>query len=117
MRIAVFGAGAVGGYFGGRLAEVGEDVAFIARGDQLRALRGDGLRVDGVAGDCAISPVAATDDPAEVGPVDCVLVAVKTWQLPDAAKAMGPLVGPRSFVVPLLNGVEAPDVLAEALGR
>jgi 2-dehydropantoate 2-reductase len=117
MRIAVFGAGAVGGYFGGRLAEVGEDVAFIARGDQLRALREDGLRVDSVAGDFAISPVAATDDPAEVGPVDCVLVAVKTWQLPDAAKAMGPLVGPRSFVVPLLNGVEAPDVLAEALGR
>jgi 2-dehydropantoate 2-reductase len=116
MRIAVFATGAVGGYFGGRLAEAGEDVTFIARGDQLRTLRGDGLRVDSVAGDFTVRPVAATDDPAEVGPVDCVLVAVKTWQLPDAAKAMGPLVGPRSCVVPLLNGVEAPDVLTEALG-
>src|SRR5918992_3581671 len=102
MRIAVFGAGAVGGYFGGRLAEAGEDVTFIARGDQLRALREDGLRVDSVAGDFAIRPVAATDDPTEVGPVDCVLVAVKTWELPLAANALGPFVGPRGFVGPLL---------------
>lgn len=116
MRIAVFATGAVGGYFSGRLAEAGEDITFIARGDQLRALRGDGLRVDSVAGDFTVRPVAAVDDPAEVGPVDCVLVAVKTWQLPEAAKAMGPMVGPQSFVVPLLNGVEAPDVLTEALG-
>jgi 2-dehydropantoate 2-reductase len=116
MRIAVFGAGAVGGYFGGRLAEAGEDVVFIARGDQLRALRREGLRVDSVAGDFVIRPAAATDDPAEVGPADSVLVAVKTWQLPPAVKAMGPLVGPGTAVVPLLNGVGAPGVLAAVLG-
>jgi 2-dehydropantoate 2-reductase len=116
VRIAVFGAGAVGGYFGGRLAEAGQNVTFIARGDQLEALRRDGLRVDSVAGDFVIRPVVATDDPAGVGPVDCVLVAVKTWQLPRAAGVVGPLVGPRTLVVPLLNGVEAPDVLAKALG-
>jgi 2-dehydropantoate 2-reductase len=116
MRVAVFGAGAVGGYFGGRLAEAGQDVVFIARGDHLRALRRDGLRVDSVAGDFVINPATATDDPAEASPVDCVLVAVKTWQLPEAARAMPPLVGSDGFVVPLLNGVEAPDVLSDALG-
>jgi 2-dehydropantoate 2-reductase len=116
VRIAVFGTGAVGGYFGGRLAEAGEDVVFIARGDHLRALRREGLRVDSVAGDFVIRPATATDDPAEVGSADFVLVAVKTWQLPPAAKAMGPLVGSGTAVVPLLNGVEAPGVLAAALG-
>lgn len=116
MRIAVFGAGAVGGYFGGRLAEAGEDVVFIARGDQLEALRREGLRVDSVAGDFIIRPATATDDPAEAGPAHYVLIAVKTWQLPPAAETMGPLVGPETAVVPLLNGVEAPGVLAAALG-
>ncbi len=116
MRIAVFGTGAVGAYFGGRLAEAREDVTFIARGDHLRAIREEGLRVDSVAGDFRIHPASATDDPAEVGPSECVLVGVKTWQLDEAAEAMRPLVGPDTFVVPLLNGVEAPDVLAGVLG-
>jgi 2-dehydropantoate 2-reductase len=117
MRIAVFGTGAVGAYFGGRLAEAGEDVVFIARGDHLRAIREDGLRVDSVAGDFRIHPAKATDDPTQVGPVDCVLVGTKTWQLDEAARAMGPLVGPQTFLVPLLNGVEAPEVLARELGE
>jgi 2-dehydropantoate 2-reductase len=117
MRFGVFAAGAVGGYFGGRLAEAGEDVVFVARGENLRAMRDRGLRVDSVAGDFTIHPVQASDDPAEIGPVDCVLVAVKTWQLADAADAMRPMVGPETLVVPLLNGVEAPETLADALGK
>ncbi len=117
MKIAVFGAGGVGGYFGGRLAQAGEDVVFVARGDHLRAMRAQGLRVDSIHGDFTVSPVHATDDPMSVGVVDCVLVAVKTWQVDDAARAMLPMIGERTFVVPLLNGVEAPDQLASHLGR
>jgi 2-dehydropantoate 2-reductase len=116
MRIAVFGAGAVGGYFGGRLAQAGEEVALIARGEHLQALRDRGLRVDSIVGDFAIRPVQATDDPAQVGAVDAVLVGVKAWQVTEAALAMRPLIGPETFVLPLQNGVEAPHQLAAALG-
>lgn len=117
MRIAIFGAGAVGGYFGGRLAEAGREVVFIARGAHLEALRSHGLRLESIAGDARLGPLTASDDPAELGPVDAVLVAVKTWQVGEAARAMGPLLGPETFVCPLLNGVEAPDELAAVLGR
>jgi 2-dehydropantoate 2-reductase len=116
MRVAIFGAGAVGGYFGGRLAQAGEEAVFIARGEQLRALRDRGLWVDSVKGDFALYPVPATDDPAQVRSVDVVLVGVKAWQVTEAAQAMRPLVGPETFVVPLQNGVEAPDQLAAVLG-
>jgi len=117
MRIAIFGAGAVGGYFGGRLVEAGREVVFIARGAHLEALREHGLRIDSIAGDCQVVPVTASDDPAELGVVDVVLVAVKTWQISEAAAALGPLMGSGTFVVPLLNGVEAPAWLAGALGH
>jgi 2-dehydropantoate 2-reductase len=117
MRAAVFGAGGVGGYLGARLAEAGQDVVLIARGDHLRAIRAKGLRVESIAGDVTIDTIDATDDPSEVGTVDTVIVATKTWQLPDAAVSIPPLVGPATMVVPVLNGVEAADVLAEALGR
>lgn len=117
MRIAVFGSGGVGGFFGGRLARAGESVAFIARGDHLRALRENGLRVDSVAGDFAISPCEATDDPSSIGEVDLVLLGVKAWQVPAAARAMRPMVGEHTTVLPLQNGVETPRQLAEALGE
>lgn len=117
MQIAVFGAGGVGGYFGGRLAQAGEAVTFIARGEHLRAIRERGLRVDSLLGDFVIQPARATDSPAEVGPVDAVLLGVKAWQVREAAEAMRPLIGPATFVAPLQNGVEAPDELAAVLGR
>ena len=117
MRIAVFGTGGVGGYFGGRLAQAGEDVVFIARGDHLQAMLTHGLRVDSVKGDFVVKPVQATDDPAQVGIVDVVLVGVKAWQVPEAAEAIRPMVGTQTFVVPLQNGVEAPSQLAAALGQ
>jgi len=116
MRIAVFGTGAVGGYFGGRLVQSGEDVVFIARGEHLKALHTKGLRVDSIKGDFLVKPVHVTDDPAEAGKVDVVLVGVKAWQVLEAAQAMRPLVGPETFVVPLQNGVEASSQLAAVLG-
>jgi 2-dehydropantoate 2-reductase len=116
MRIAVFGSGGVGGYFGGRLVRAGEEVVFIARGAHLQAMRREGVRVESPKGDFHVSPVQATDDPAQVGPVDAVLVAVKAWQVPEAAAAIRPMLGPETVVVPLQNGLEAPAQLAEALG-
>ena len=116
MRIAIFGSGGVGAYFGGRLARAGHRVAFLARGAHLEALRRDGLAVESVAGDFTVRPVEVTDNPREIGPVDAVLVGVKAWQVREAAKAMGPLLGTETFVVPLQNGVEAADELAEVIG-
>ena len=117
MRVAVVGVGGVGGYFGGRLAQAGVDLTFIARGAHLHALREGGLRVESIKGDFTLQPVQASADPTEVGPVDMVLVGVKGWQVADAAAAMAPLLGPETGVVPLLNGVEAPAQLAALLGE
>jgi 2-dehydropantoate 2-reductase len=117
MRVGVFGTGAVGGYFGGRLAEAGEDVVFLARGEHLRAIVERGLRVSSIRGDFTIQPAQAVEQPSEAGPVDVVLLGVKAWQVPEAAHALGPMLGPDTFVVPLQNGVEAPGQLAEVLGR
>jgi len=116
MRVAIFGAGAVGGYFGARLAQAGEDVAFIARGETLEVLRSEGLRLESVSGDLLVSPVKAVDDAAWLGVVDVVLVGVKTWQVPEAAAKISPLVGRNTIVVPLQNGVEAAGQLAAVLG-
>lgn len=116
MRVAIFGTGAVGGYFGGRLAQAGADVVFIARGEHLEALRNRGLRVESLKGDFVVRPAQATDDPGRVGAVDAVLVGVKAWQVPEAAHAIRPMVGSTTCVVPLQNGVEAPGQLATVLG-
>lgn len=116
MRIAVFGTGGVGGYFGGRLAHAGEDVTFIARGEHLRAIKATGLRVDCLKGDFVVFPAKATDDVSEVGEVDLVILGVKAWQVPEAARAMKPLVGPNTTVLPLQNGVDAASQLVAELG-
>ena len=116
MRIAIFGAGGIGGYLGGRLARAGEEVVIIARGEHLQAIRDHGLRVDSIKGDFVVTPTLATDDPAEAGPVDAVILGVKAWQVIDAAKAMRPMIGSDTFVVPMQNGVEAPAQLASVLG-
>jgi len=116
MRIAIFGTGGAGGYFGAQLARAGQDVIFIARGEHLQAIHTQGLRVETSKGEIVIHPAQATDDPAQVGVVDSVIVGVKTWQVTDAARAMQPMIGPETFVVPLQNGVEAPSQLAGVLG-
>jgi 2-dehydropantoate 2-reductase len=106
----------VGGYFGGRLAQAGEEVTFIARGAHLQAIREQGLRVDSLKGDFIVHPARATEDPAGVGEVEAVLVGVKAWQMPEAARSISPLVGRETVVVPLANGVEAPAQLGAVLG-
>jgi 2-dehydropantoate 2-reductase len=116
MKFAIFAAGGVGGYFGGRLAQAGHDVTFIARGAHLTAIRETGLIVDSIAGDFVIQPAKATDDPASVGAVDVVIVAVKGWQMEEAIKQMKFLVGTHTVILPLLNGVEAPEQLSAAFG-
>src|SRR6266508_2385581 len=97
MRIAVVGAGAVGGYFGAMLARSGSEVFLIARGDHLAELKRGGLRVQSVAGDFQLRPagdgLSATDDPGEVGPVEIVLFCVKSYDTESAAQSLAPLLG------------------------
>jgi 2-dehydropantoate 2-reductase len=118
MRIAIMGAGGVGGYLGGRLAAGGQDVTFIARGTHLAAIRQRGLRIESAGrGDVTIEPATASDDPATVGPVDLVVFAVKLYDSESAARATRPLIGPQTGVVTFQNGVDSVGVLSEALGR
>lgn len=116
MRFAIFGTGGVGGYFGGRLAQAGQDVRFIARGRHLARMKESGLRVDSIGGDFVIMPVDATDSPQSIGAVDCVILAVKAWQLGEAIELMKPLIGERTAILPLMNGIEHIDLLTAAFG-
>lgn len=116
MKIAIFGTGGVGGYYGARLAAAGEEVHFIARGAHLEAIREGGLRVASALGDVHLQPAHATDDPADVGPVDLVVIAVKLYDTEAAAAACSILLGPDTAVVSLQNGVTAMDTLAAAIG-
>ena len=115
-RIAVYGAGGVGGYFGARLARAGAEVHFIARGAHLHALREHGLRVRSVKGDFQVQ-AQVTDDPADIGPCQFVLFCVKTFDTDAAAARLGPLVRDGTAVVSLQNGVENEEKLARAVGE
>ncbi len=116
MRIAVVGAGGVGGGYGAALAQAGADVTFIARGAHLAALRQDGLRVESVRGNAHLKPVQATERPAEVGPVDYVLFCVKLWDVESAGLAIKPMIGSDTAVITLQNGVDAHERLIPILG-
>lgn len=116
MRIAIVGAGGVGGLLGGLLARSGTEVAFVARGAQLAALRERGLEVKSPLGEFRVA-VEVADDPAKLAPADAVLVAVKGWQVREVAPALAPLVRDGGFAVPMENGVDAADELARALGE
>jgi len=118
VKIAIYGVGGVGGYFGGRLAQAGHDTVFIARGAHLDAMRRDGLQVSSPKGDFVVplDSCTATDDAAGVGVVDLILLGVKAGQVSDVAPAMVSMVGPGTVVVPLQNGVEAAGDLVSALG-
>lgn len=116
MKLAVMGTGGVGGYFGARLAAAGNDVAFIARGPHLEAIRAHGLRIESPEGDLLIRPAKATDRPEEIGPVEVVLFTPKLWDTESAGAAARPLVGPETAVLSLQNGVVAADILAGILG-
>jgi 2-dehydropantoate 2-reductase len=116
MRIAVVGAGGVGGGYGAALAQAGADVTFIARGAHLAAMRKDGLRVESVRGNVHLMPTQATEHPAEVGPVDHVLFCVKLWDVESAGASIKPMIGPDTAVITLQNGVDAHERLAPILG-
>jgi 2-dehydropantoate 2-reductase len=118
MRIAMMGSGGLGGFFGGRLAHVGCEVSFVARGEHLRAMRENGLRVaSAVHGDIVVKDARFSDDPAEIGVVDLVIVGVKLWDTEDAARAMRPMVGPETAVLSLQNGVTKDEILQQAFGE
>jgi 2-dehydropantoate 2-reductase len=117
MRITVFGTGGVGGYFGARLAQAGCDVGFVARGEHLRALREQGLRVESALGDVVLPSVQASDDPALLNVPEYVLVCVKLWDTEAALRAIAPVVGPGTAVISLQNGVQKDDALRRALGE
>ena len=116
MRIAVIGAGGVGGYFGAQLARAGHEVGFVARGRHLAALRADGLTVESAVGPVRSMRVVATDDPVELGPADVVMFCVKLWDVEVAAKLLPNLLADGGVVIPFQNGVESHEMLARGLG-
>jgi len=118
MKIAMMGSGGVGGFFGGRLAHAGYDVSFVARGAHLAAMRERGLTIENEPqGNIQVPRVRATDDPAAIGPVDIVVVSVKLWDTEKAARQIRPLLGPRTGVLSLQNGVVKDDILRRELGE
>jgi 2-dehydropantoate 2-reductase len=117
MRIAVVGAGGVGGAYGAALAHAGADVTFIARGAHLAAMKSEGLKVESPRGNTHLVPTRATDDPRSVGPVDVVLFCVKLWDVESAGAAIKPMVAANTAVIPLQNGVDAADRLIPILGK
>ena len=116
MKIAVIGAGGVGGYYGGLLAQRGHDVTFIARGAHLRAIQAHGLQVKSIHGDFHVYPAKASDDAAQIGTVDLALFCTKTYAAQEAAQKIKPLVGPATTVMSLQNGVEAVEVIGAVVG-
>jgi 2-dehydropantoate 2-reductase len=116
MKIAAMAAGAVGGYFGARMAAAGYQVFFIARGANLEAIKKNGLKIESVHGDLHLRKVNVTDDPAKVGPVDIVLFAVKLWDTEKAAELARPLLAPDTRLITLQNGVDSVERIAPILG-
>ena len=117
MRIAIFGTGGVGGYFGARLAKGGNDVAFLARGAHLDAIRRGGLRIQSAGGDIDLRDVVASDDPSSLAPVDVVMFCVKLWDVEQAATRLAPLLGERGVVIPFQNGIDSHDILRRVVGE
>ena len=116
MRIAVMAAGAVGAYYGARMAAAGHDVFFIARGANLEAIKANGLKLESVHGDLHLPKVNVTDKPADVGPVDIVLFAVKLWDTESAAEQARPLIGPNTRLITFQNGIDSVERISGVLG-
>lgn len=116
MKIAIMGTGGVGGYYGGLLAQGGHDVTFIARGAHLKVIQENGLQIKSIHGDFNVNPAQATDNPAQVGPVDYVMFCTKAFVLDEAAQQARPLIGSETLVLPLLNGVDAAERIGEVVG-
>lgn len=116
-KIVIVGVGGVGGYFGGKLAQQGLNVTFIARSETLEVMKREGLRIDSPDGDFVINPVKVTDNPQEIGFADLVIIGVKTPQLREISEAIKPLVSDETIILPLQNGVEAHSILMEVHDR
>jgi 2-dehydropantoate 2-reductase len=117
MRIAIVGTGGLGGYFGGRLADAGADVIFLARGAHLQALKTAGLRIESPNGNLHLRNVSATNESAAVGPVDVVFFTVKLYDTQSALPLLPPLIGTDTVVIPFQNGVESVEMLSAAVER
>ena len=115
MRIAIMGSGGVGAYVGSRLQAAGEEVHFIARGPHLQAMQTQGLRIESPVAPLHLPSVQATDDPAQIGPVDLIVFAVKLWDTASAAQQMAPMVGPNTRVLTLQNGIDSRVMVTEQL--
>ena len=116
MRIAIIGAGGVGGYFGARLQQAGADVHFVARGAHLAAMRRDGLSVESPLGDIRLPRVNVSESPADIGPADIVWLSVKLWDMDAAVESMRPLIRPGTGIISFQNGVQKDDILRAAFG-
>ena len=116
MKIAIIGAGGVGGFFGARLQQAGADVHFVARGAHLAAMRSGGLHVESPLGDIHLPHVSVTDNPADIGPADIVWLSVKLWDMDAAVRSIRPLMGPDTGVISFQNGVQKDEILREAFG-
>lgn len=117
MNIVIYGTGGVGGYFGARLAQAGNNVTFIARGKHLEAIQNNGLKLISPKGDYLVYPAHVTDDVSTIKNVDVIFICTKTWQVAEAAENIKPILSENTMVIPLLNGVENQDVLCEVIGK
>jgi len=117
MKILVYGAGGVGGYFGARLAESGNKVSFIARGEHMRAIKESGLQLESINGDITVHPELVTSDINEVETPDLVLLGVKSWQLPEVASELKKIISRDTIVLPLQNGADNYEKLTEILPK
>ena len=116
MKLIVMGSGGVGGYFGARLAAAGNEVAFVARGAHLKAIKTSGLSVLSELGDIVVKPALASERPADFGAADIILFCVKTYDAALAAEQIRPCIGPETGVIPLLNGIDHIALLQNTLG-
>lgn len=117
MNIVIYGTGGVGGYFGARLAQAGNNVTFIARGKHLEAIQQNGLQLKSLKGDYLVKPANATSNISEVKDIDLILICVKTWQLKETAEIIKPFLNKNTMVISLLNGCENQDVLCSVLDK
>jgi len=117
MKIAIIGTGGVGGYFGGKIAKAGFDVTFLARAQNLKIMKANGLTVKSILGDFNVTPVKVTDNIQDIGESDLIILAVKAWQIKEIAAELKSIVGENSMILPLQNGVLAVDELREFFGE
>jgi 2-dehydropantoate 2-reductase len=116
MELAIIGAGGVGGYYGAKMANAGYDVLFVARGENLKAMRANGLHIKSIHGDFSVNPVRVTDKISDLGSADFILLAMKAWQVREVAHDLKAVIRPDATILPLQNGVMAFDEIAHELG-